>query len=749
MNPARSQHGFTNPIALNTDGPTDSTDDVITRITPTAIPGTWVSFFTSNSNSTLYRTRSTNNGTSWSAPAQMSNGGSYDVALAYDRTGVIVAVWHDANPFYQYYSRSTDNGLNWSSPVQLPGQLGSADYGPTIATDGNGVYVIMNDVHLAPSQSDYDIGVHRSTDYGATWSNETYLDASMGSDSDDDHNPRLIYGGNNTWVVVFNSPNTLGGALLSGNEYLFYSRSTDNGVTWSPIAPVSTTPEAPTSAGTYFPSIATDSLGNMVVAVTGYSPARGPSDLDVLVSRSANYGSTWTALADLKPNGPTEGFQDWLPRVATDGKGRWVCAFTSDDPLSGTVGSDNDILFSRSTNNGATWSSPKAISKYTENDTAADNTYGGDLQSTNGMWLLAWVAANITGTDYDAFVAREAPGLAIPGSVAFGNLDIAAPATSTSLTFSNDGLTTLSFTGVGFQLTGPNVADFTFSPASPTQDLAIDATRTITLTFDPNTIGAKTAYLVATTNNADEPVTTVTLTGFGVSPEITVPTSVSFGSFDVDAGATTTSLLIKNDGLTTLSFTGAGVQLIGANAADFGFSPASPTQDIGPGASRTLTLSFNPSAVGARSATLQILTNDLDEGITNVSLSGTGIDQEIAIVGGPLTFAPRGTSDPASYPQSFDVRNDGTANLNFTGPGFAISGANASDFQIVGSPSTTPLAPAASRTISVTFHPGAVGNRSATLAVTSDDTDEPTSNITLSGIGVPGNAAAQEWQLLQ
>ena len=46
------------------------------------------------------------------------------------------------------------------------------------------------------------------------------------------------------------------------------------------------------------------------------------------------------------------------PQVTTDGAGNWVAVWDSYDTLGGTIGTDYDILVSRSTNNGATWTAP-------------------------------------------------------------------------------------------------------------------------------------------------------------------------------------------------------------------------------------------------------------------------------------------------------------------------------------------------------------------------------------------------------
>ncbi len=78
-------------------------------------------------------------------------------------------------------------------------------------------------------------------------------------------------------------------------------------------------------------------------------------------------------------------------------------------------------------------------------------------------------------------------------------------------------------------------------------------------------------------------------------------------------------------------------------------------------------------------------------------------------------------------------------NTDLTVSGLNITGPNASDFFAVAS---LPLVIAGGSTgnIDVSFYPTAIGSYSATLGITSDDPDEATFNVALSGSGLVGNA---------
>lgn len=113
------------------------------------------------------------------------------------------------------------------------------------------------------------------------------------------------------------------------------------------------------------------------------------ADFDILVSTSADDGSSWTAPTALNSyaalDGP--GMHDPSPAIATNGQGRWVVVWSSSVTIGG-LGSDCDILYARSDNNGPSWSLNQPL-----NDAASD---GGDDGSPviatdgSGGWVIVW-----------------------------------------------------------------------------------------------------------------------------------------------------------------------------------------------------------------------------------------------------------------------------------------------------------------------------------------------------------------------
>jgi hypothetical protein len=162
---------------------------------------------------------------------------------------------------------------------------------------------------------------------------------------------------------------------------------------WSYPAPLNT--NAATDSGSdAAPKVTTDGAGNWVAVWHSNDSLDGTNiwlDYDILVARSTDNGTTWTAPAALNTNAATDSGDDYLPQVTTDGGGNWVAVWHSDenlfDPnLGDYIGTDRDILVARSPDNGATWTAPAAVNTNAATDSGGDSapqvtTDGG------GNWL--------------------------------------------------------------------------------------------------------------------------------------------------------------------------------------------------------------------------------------------------------------------------------------------------------------------------------------------------------------------------
>jgi hypothetical protein len=312
-----------------------------------------------------------------------------------------------------------------------------ADAKPDVATDGAGNWVAVWDVAAAFGTGE-DILVARSTDAGQTWTAPAVI-----ADSGALHDAaRLATGGAGTWIAVWHSNDDLGGTL--GTDWdIFYSRSTDAGLTWTAPAALHSDFGGDGSARDVRPTVATDGAGTWVVAweTCAASACSINNDMDILFSRSGNNGNTWSRpnflnsdaagdapKGDSRPSLAADGSGTWVamwrplmarstnggrswspvtaavvsgaPHVATDGVGTWLAVGAT------VVGSDTVIEVSRSTDAGVNWTPAVALHGSAGNDSSPQLATDG-----TGNWLATWTSTEglggALGTDFDVLSASS------------------------------------------------------------------------------------------------------------------------------------------------------------------------------------------------------------------------------------------------------------------------------------------------------------------------------------------------------
>lgn len=283
-------------------------------------------------------------------------------------------------------------------------------------------------------------------------------------------------------------------------------------------------------------------------------------------------------------------------------------------------------------------------------------------------------------------------------------------------------------------------------------DTRINGSQTNTLVIQNATSLDEGSYTVVITNDAGEVTTTpVDLTrdetpvsGIVVLDGGTILSNgvsgIDFGNVASGIKGTAKTLTIRNDGEADLG--SLSVSVSGANSTDFIITQPAVTT-LASGASTTITVSFKPTATGARSATLLIASNDANDNPFEINLTGTGAKPAPEIVveqpeKSGLTSGKNtksfGTAKVGKKGRAlkFTVRNTGSANL--TAIKAVVAGKQAKDF-VVTQVTKTSLAPGANTTFTVTFAPTAKGTRKADLKIASNDADENPFVVKLSGAG--------------
>ncbi|MGV3659958.1 MAG: choice-of-anchor D domain-containing protein [Prosthecobacter sp.] len=355
----------------------------------------------------------------------------------------------------------------------------------------------------------------------------------------------------------------------------------------------------------------------------------------------------------------------------------------------------------------------------------------------------------LTGTGLVPEIAVEQPAgtnVANGGSKNFGTI---LPGTSTSLTFTINNTGGAPLTGLTPTIDGTHSADFALTTA-PSAPVAASGNTTFTITFTPGAAGTRSAAIHFANNDGDENPFDINLTGTGASPEIAVEqpaganlvdgsVTANFGS--VLTGSTSSlTFTLKNTG--TADLTGISTSISGTNAGDFVVTTA-PASSVAAAGSTTLTVTFTAGGLGARTAALQIASNDSDENPFDIALSGTGTLPEITVsMQGSFPALTDGDTTPTTgegtalgttfaetqtIVKNVVIKNDGTAALNLgtitvTGASFTTNLAGVS----------TSLAPGASTHLPITFQAAAGGVYQATVQIPSNDADEGTFDFVVS-----------------
>jgi Neuraminidase (sialidase) len=441
-------YAWSYPAALNTNAATDSGGDERPQVT-TDGAGNWVAVWNSTdslggsigTDADILVARSTDNGAAWTAPAALNtnaatdSGGDHFPQVTTDGNGNWAAVWMSAEnlggtigtDYDILVARSTDNGVTWTDPAALNTNAATdsgVDFLPQVTTDGKGNWVTvwwLWGYTGSPLGTDDDILVARSTDNGANWTDPEPLNTNATTDSGYDGHPQLTTDGGGNWVAVWWSNENLGGTIGTEGDILV-ARSTDNGEHWTDPEPLNT--NAATDSGADFhPQLTTDGAGHWVAAWQSSDDLGGTigTEGDILVARSTDDGATWTDPAVLNTNAATDSGADFGPQVTTDGAGRWLAVWGSNENLGGAIGTDYDILTARSTDNGATWTVPAALNTNAATDSGADG-YPQVTTDAAGNWLAVWMSSDdlggIIGTDNDILYATEVWPLAPVGGVA-------------------------------------------------------------------------------------------------------------------------------------------------------------------------------------------------------------------------------------------------------------------------------------------------------------------------------------------
>lgn len=177
-----------------------------------------------------------------------------------------------------------------------------------------------------------------------------------------------------------------------------------------------------------------------------------------------------------------------------------------------------------------------------------------------------------------------------------------------SLIITNNTASPVTLTGAYFS--GSDASQFAHSGSFP-QTVAASGTYTFSVSFNPTSLGDKSAVLNITNNLG---VMQITLSGSSLSMLAATPDTWDFGSVRVNFPAQHV-FSVANSG--PLPVTVASIPISGPSATDFSILTTLPIT-IPAGGSKNITVVFTPSETGLRNAVASVA------GDSTFSLSGTG-----------------------------------------------------------------------------------------------------------------------------
>jgi len=358
--------------------------------------------------------------------------------------------------------------------------------------------------------------------------------------------------------------------------------------------------------------------------------------------------------------------------------------------------------------------------------------------SLNAASPYATQTISLVGT---AIAATNTGSLTIaPTAQAFASTAVGSTSTALTSTITNTTSKTIYLSSGSLT----DATDFTQTTNCTGIISANGGTCTVTFTFTPQTPGSLTStYAIHDLDYPQAPLT-VALSGNGTAvtsiPQATLsPSTADFGSVTTGTASSTQTFTLSNTGsaslgITSISLTGANSNsflIVNDSCASSAAENARPADSLAAARGRAnphdfpglpsagtcqILVVFSPTSAGPTSATLTVV----DQAGTQTStVTGTGVASapaaapDAALTAASANFNSVVTGSSAA--QTFTLANAGNAALSITS--VALTGANASSFQLGADTCGTTLAAGGSCTIAVTFSPATTGSFTASLSV--------------------------------
>lgn len=296
-----------------------------------------------------------------------------------------------------------------------------------------------------------------------------------------------------------------------------------------------------------------------------------------------------------------------------------------------------------------------------------------------------------------------------PATYTFKNQQVDTTSAVQTFTYTNTGLVSITVSSV--TLTGAAATNYVVASDPCTGvTLAAGAACDVGVTFTPSVANNRVATLKVTDETGGAAKATASLSGTGVAPSASLTGNATFGSQQVGVTSPAQMLTYQNTGLGAISVNSAA--LSGNAATDYVIATDTCSgSTLAASASCSIGLTFTPSEVGSRAASLTVTDSTGGAKAQSLSLSGTGVAPTISLGSAPFAYGAVTVATAAT----FTLTNSGTAPLVIstialtTGTQFKVTGGTCAVGGVVSNGSSC--------TVIVTFTPSGKTTFTDTLTV--------------------------------
>jgi dienelactone hydrolase len=302
------------------------------------------------------------------------------------------------------------------------------------------------------------------------------------------------------------------------------------------------------------------------------------------------------------------------------------------------------------------------------------------------------------------------------------NFGLQVTGSTKKVTLTNVGTTPVTISSIG--VSGTNATDFTQSNNCGSS-LGAGAHCTISVTFTPSQLGLRTAAITVTDSAPGSPQS-VALSGIGVisGPDATLSaTALTFATQLVGTTSQAQSVTLSDYGTVALNITSIG--FTGSNPGDF-VQTNTCGSSVAPGASCTISVSFKPTGINTRTASVSII-DSVPGSPQTVLLSGTGTVVEL----NPASLSFGVVKVGNSKNLATTLTNLGSTTLGINS--ITITGTDSDEFSQTNTCHSS-VGAGKSCLISVTFGPSEKGSDRADLLISDNGGGSP-QQVLLEGAG--------------